>query len=124
MASMPPPGLWEDGDRPAASGAIPQLGLLHRPQECRSCPLPTLQGAQRGPGGENYSEGTQGTATLLCSLHCRFNKATSQGSTDRNTGSQEISAGDPRVRNFSSNKEMRNLRPRNVRRFTQYHTTK
>ena len=60
MASMPPPGLWEDGDRPAASGAIPQLGLLHRPQECRPCPLPMLQGAQRGPGGENYSEGTQG----------------------------------------------------------------
>lgn len=60
MALMPPPGLWQDGDRPAASGAIPQLGLLHRPQEHRPCPLPTLQGAQRGPGGENYSEGTQG----------------------------------------------------------------
>lgn len=54
------PGLWQDGDRPAASGAIPWFSLLHQPQEHRPCPFCTLQEAQRGPGGENYSEGTQG----------------------------------------------------------------
>ena len=37
-------------DRPAAL----------QPQEHRPCPFCTLQEAQRGPGGENYSEGTQG----------------------------------------------------------------
>lgn len=59
--------------------------------------------------------GHRATATLLCSLHCKFNKATSQGSTDQSTGTQEISAEDLRVKNFSSNKEMSNLRPRKVR---------
>ena len=87
-------------------------------------PFPHSRGLSEALEVRTTQRGHRATATLLCSLHCRLNTATSRGSTDRNTGSQEISAGDPRVRNFSSNKEMRNLRPRKVRRFTQDHTTK
>lgn len=106
MSLMPPPVCGKMGTDQQPLEQSHGSACSTSPRSTGPAPFAHSRGLSEALEVRTTQRVLRAAATLLCSLHCRFSTATSQGRIDYNTGPQEIPAANPRVRNCSSNKEI------------------